>query len=99
LGSTRNTFCDSCEIAAARQVYQETAEQQLDELAEGNPKGKRYSFEYLNQCVFDAQQFEAIPPEKLSVTAARMAAILAAERDRIDRVKKWNTPPASNSGD
>jgi hypothetical protein len=57
-------------------------------------EGGRFGFEYLDKCVIDALLFEGLPPERLTDTAARMVAIVGAERSRMKRVRDWaNRPP------
>jgi len=81
----RSSFCGSCPIGTARNEFREQTTEVLDEMP-----GSRFGFDYLNQCLVNAMLAGDLPPERWTVTTARLRAIVEGERTRIARLKKWN---------
>lgn len=85
LGERQSELCEHCEIRAARELYQESVSAALDEYDEDFRHGEKYKLKFLENAFDDALEFETMPRTLLTLTAARMVDIVAAERRRWKR--------------
>ena len=60
----------------------------IEDLAE--MPGPQFGFDYLYKCLVEVVNMESIPADRLTITTARLRAIIEGERSRIKRVNKWN---------
>lgn len=76
-------FCDACDRGDLRTQYIDDTTADLG--------GDRRAFEAMSAAVSDALVFEGLPADRLTIPAAEMVSIIEAERERIRRVKAWQT--------
>jgi hypothetical protein len=96
-GDERRTYCDNCPIGFARDAFKETTSTELAEMAEKEPAGEKFGFDYLYQCLIDALIANDIPPDLVTMTTARLRGIIDGERNRIKRLKQWNKEQAADA--
>lgn len=83
------------------QITEDLADLDAREAKDGRTAGKRYGYEYLTRCVVEALNSKGIPPNLVTMTTDRIRSIIEDERERINRVRRWNKaqekPPDSRS--
>lgn len=81
------------------QINEDLADLDARELKAGRKTGNKYGYEYLTRCVVEALNSKGIPPNLVTMTTDRIRSIIEDERERINRVRRWNktqaTPPDS----